>query len=108
MKNNFSKELKKIVAQIVKKYKPEKIILFGSYAYGKPKESSDVDLVIIKKSKKRFGARLFEVARFINSSLGTDILVYTPEEWKRGLKEDYYFFKEIQNKGKVIYEKSRS
>lgn len=47
------KEIKKITGQIVEKYKPEKIILFGSWAYGKPKENSDIDLMVIKKNKKK-------------------------------------------------------
>jgi len=100
-------EVKKIVEQIVKNYNPEKVILFGSFAYGKPKKDSDVDLLIIKRTRKRFGARLFEVAKFIKSELGTDILVYTPKEWEEGLKKKYYFFQEINQKGKILYEKSK-
>lgn len=101
------KEIKKITNQIVKKYKPEKIILFGSYAWGKPTENSDVDLFIIKKTDKKFGSRLFDVARVINSEMGTDALVYTPKEWEDGLEKKYYFFKEINDKGKLIYEKHK-
>ena len=47
------KEIQRITDHIVKKYKPEKVILFGSYAWGKPTEDSDVDLFIVKKSRKR-------------------------------------------------------
>lgn len=43
------KEIKKIIQQIVEKYEPEKIILFGSFGRGKPTKNSDVDLFIIKK-----------------------------------------------------------
>ncbi|MGB2762179.1 MAG: nucleotidyltransferase domain-containing protein [Minisyncoccales bacterium] len=62
MKQSFSKnlkktkqelEIKKITRQIVRNYKPEKIILFGSFAWGKPHKWSDVDLFIIKESQKR-------------------------------------------------------
>ncbi len=107
IKKRIQAEIDKIVKQIVKKYKPEKIILFGSFASGKPKENSDVDLLVIKKTKKRFGARLFEVAKIIDSEIGTDILVYTPKEWERGLARNYYFFKEINDKGEIVYEKCR-
>jgi len=103
----YQKEIKKITQQIVKNYKPEKIILFGSFAYGKPKENSDVDLLVIKKTRKKFGSRLFEVAKVIDSDMGTDILVYTPTEWEKGLKRNYYFFKEINDKGKLVYEKCK-
>ena len=99
-KTKVNQEIKKITGQIVKNYEPEKIILFGSYAYGKPSLSSDVDLLVIKKTRKRFGSRLFDVAKIISSEMGTDILVYTPKEWSSGLEKDYYFFKEINNKGK--------
>lgn len=99
------KEVKKIVDQIVKAYRPEKIILFGSFASGKPKENSDVDLVVIKKTKERFTARLLKIAGVIKSSLGADILVYTPKEWRDALEEENYFIKEIAQKGKLVYAK---
>ena len=102
---SVKKEITKIVDQIAKNYKPEKIIIFGSFAYGKPKENSDVDLVVIKKTKKRFIKRLFEVCQYVKSRLGTDILVYTPKEWKEALEEENYFIKEISQKGTVIYER---
>ena len=104
-KKSYQREIKKITEQIVKKYKPEKIILFGSFAYGKPKENSDVDLLLIKKTKEKFLKRIFEVAKIIRSSLGTDTLVYTPKEWSQALKEENYFIKEINQKGRLIYAK---
>lgn len=102
---NNKKEVEKIINQIVKKYKPEKIILFGSFASGKTKENSDVDLLVIKKTKDRFTTRLFKIAEIIKSSLGTDILVYTPKEWKSALEEENYFIEEINKKGKLVYAK---
>lgn len=99
------KEIKKIVEQIVKGYKPEKVILFGSFASGSPKENSDVDLVVIKKTKVRFIERLKEIAKIVKSWTAFDILVYTPREWQEALKEGNYFIEEITKTGKVIYEK---
>jgi predicted nucleotidyltransferase len=89
----YQKEIKKIVDQIVRNYKPERIILFGSFACGKIKENSDVDLAVIKKTKERFTTRLLKVAGMIKSSLGTDILVYTPKEWNETLKRRKLFYK---------------
>lgn len=103
LKAIYKKEIKKIIQQIKEKYNPEKIILFGSFAYGQIEEDSDVDLVVIKKTKERFVQRLMKVAGMIKSSLGTDILVYTPQEWREALKEEDYFIKEIAQKGKVVY-----
>jgi len=106
-KGVYQKEIKKIIQQIKERYQPEKIILFGSFVYGKPKENSDVDLLVIKKTKKRLGWRLFEVAKVIDSEWGTDILVYTPQEWEERLRKKHYFFKEINEKGNLVYEKNR-
>ena len=97
------KEIKKIVKQITKNYKQEKIFLFGSFAFGKSKENSDVDLLVIKKTKQSFPARLIEVSDTVSSILGTDILVYTPKEWKEALEEENYFIKEITQKSKLVY-----
>lgn len=99
------KEIKKIVDQIVKDYKPEKVILFGSFASGKPKENSDVDLVVIKKTKTKFIERLKKIAKIVKSWEAFDILIYTPKEWQNALEEGNYFIEEITKTGKVVYEK---
>ncbi|MDP3244146.1 MAG: nucleotidyltransferase domain-containing protein [bacterium] len=103
-----NKEVKKIVEKIRKDYKPEKIILFGSYAWGKPTPDSDVDLLIIKNTKKTGR----DVSMAINKSIfprmiPLDILVYTPFEIKKKIKEDKnLFLEDIINNGKVLYAKS--
>jgi predicted nucleotidyltransferase len=98
-------EIKKIVDQIVKNYRPQKIILFGSRARGKAKTSSDIDLAVIKKTKDNFIERLKKIAKIVKTWEAVDILVYTPKEWEKNLKENHYFFKEIEKTGKVLYEK---
>lgn len=107
-KKVYQKELNKIVNTLAIKYQPEKIILFGSYARGRPRQNSDVDLAVIKSTQKRFIERLKIVSNLIRSPLGTDILVYTPAEWKESLKGGDYFVKEILKTGKVVYGKSKS
>ena len=101
------KEIKKITDQIVKKYKPEKIILFGSYAWGKPTENSDVDLFIVKKSKKRRIDRGRELRRMLfgNDFPAMDVLIYTPKELEKRISMEDFFIKEILSKGKVFYDK---
>lgn len=101
-------EIQRITKQIVKKYKPEKIILFGSYAWGKPTEDSDVDLFIVKNSKKKRWKREYELRLklFGNKFPPLDLLIYTPKEVQKRINmyEDF-FIKEILNKGKVLYAK---
>ncbi|MFH0830571.1 MAG: nucleotidyltransferase domain-containing protein [Parcubacteria group bacterium] len=99
----------KAIIEALKPYGPQKVILFGSYAWGKPTASSDVDLFIIKRSKKRKIDRMLDVSRLLYlSPLPVDALVYTPEEIKRRLVMGDKFVTRIVREGKVIYEKKRS
>ena len=99
------KEIENITKQIVKKYKPEKIILYGSFAYGKPKSNSDIDLLIIKKTNKRKVERIKEILMKIKSDLPLEPLVYSPKECRERLNLGDFFFLDIFKKGKVLYEK---
>lgn len=99
-------ELQRIVIRVITEYKPEKIILFGSLAHGKVHNDSDIDLVIIKKTKKRFWDRQKEIARLVKPRLACDMLVYTPTEWQKAIDEDRPMFKaEMADKGRVIYDR---
>ena len=89
-------------------YDPEKVIVFGSYARGDIDEYSDIDLVIIKKTKKRFLQRLIEVAKLIDNELGNvDVLVYTPAEFERMIEYENSFIETVLKEGKIIYEKNK-
>jgi len=106
MKITFS-QIKKIAQKIAQKYKPEKIILFGSFAWGKPKKDSDVDFLIIKNTRKNFLKRQMEVRRIIKGEIPVDILVHTPKEIERRLKLGDFFYKKIIKKGRCLYEKPK-
>lgn len=105
--NQFKKEIKKITKDIIRKYKPEKIILFGSFAWGKPTRDSDVDLLIIKKTRKKWLERQIEVGKIIDGEIATDTLIHTPSEIKRRLELGDFFYQNILKKGKLLYEKSK-
>ena len=104
-KKPYQKEIKKITQQIVEKYKPEKIILFGSFASGKPGPHSDVDLLIIKRTNQPKVERIKEILMKIESELSLEPLVYNPKEIKTRLSLGDFFFQDIFKKGKVLYEK---
>ncbi|MEA3344448.1 MAG: nucleotidyltransferase domain-containing protein [Patescibacteria group bacterium] len=100
----YQKEIEKIIKQIREKYKPEKIILYGSFANGDPTKDSDVDLFIIKRTKKERTKRHLEIDRmFLDRVVPLDILVYTPQEIKKRLILGDFFIKNIINHGKVLY-----
>lgn len=94
-------KVKEIVDQL-KPYNPEKIILFGSYAYGKPGEYSDVDLIVVKKTNKSFHERQIEARMLLQTDTPLDIFVFTPEEYEKH-KNTNLFLKEVSTKGKVVY-----
>src|SRR5574341_1080583 len=75
--------IKGIVKKLREQYAPEKIILFGSYAYGNPRPDSDIDLLIIKDTNERFIDRWFTVRQILSAPqlfVGLDTLVVTPAE----------------------------
>ncbi|HHW01693.1 MAG TPA: nucleotidyltransferase domain-containing protein [Thermoanaerobacterales bacterium] len=103
-KQRLEKELSKIVSTLIEKYDPLKIILFGSLATGNIHEYSDIDLVVIKNTTKNFYDRLEEMVDLLKKDVGTDIIVYTPEEAKELEESDMFFREEVIKKGKVLYE----
>jgi len=95
-----------LVDRIKEKYEPEKIILFGSYAYGKPDKSSDIDLLIIKDTDKPFYKRWAEVCRIVSDlryCIPFSPFVFTPNEWENKIEKHDPFFLEILEKGKILY-----
>ena len=94
------------VEKIKKEYQPEKIILFGSYAYGEPSPDSDLDLFIIKQTDKERRERFVEVKRLVydpKRKVAVSPLVYTPKEVKDMLSLGDDFVNEILEKGVVLY-----
>jgi len=104
MELDFKKEIQNITRQIIEKYKPEKIILFGSAVRGEPSLDSDVDFLIIKKETPFYGAdRIRELSRIIDRNVSVDLLIYRPEEFQKRLQMGDPFLKSILKEGKVLY-----
>lgn len=93
IRNNIVKALRKIK----QRYKPEKMILFGSFARGDYNEASDVDVLMIKKSNKRFIDRSEDVLALSDGKIQLEPIVYTPEEFKK--IKDRNFIKTILKEG---------
>ena len=98
--------IQKIVERLVAEYPPQKIILFGSYAYGQPGPDSDIDLLIIKTTADEFLERLCTVRRVTvgtHPSVPFDPIVLTPTELEDRLEAGDQFLREIVDKGEVLY-----
>lgn len=95
-----------IVGKIIREYQPAKVILFGSHAYGEPRDDSDIDLLIIKNTDKRPIDRWVEVKRLLrnpNRTVPVSPFVYTEQEIEDRTAIKDFFIKEIFEKGEVLY-----
>jgi predicted nucleotidyltransferase len=102
-KINIQKEIEYITSQIVQKYKPQKVILFGSAVSGKFTPDSDLDFFIIKDDPRSGGERIYDVLGMFEHNVAIDVLVYTPNEIEKCVSWGDPFVKNILSSGKVIY-----
>jgi predicted nucleotidyltransferase len=104
MDATIQREVENITGQIIDKYQPEKIILFGSAASDEMDADSDADFLIIKADTPYYGAdRIRQLSRLIKRNIPVDFLIYRPDEFKKRLEMGDPFLKLIVEQGKVIY-----
>ncbi len=99
----LQRNLDRILDALKTHYHPDKVIVFGSMASGNVTEASDLDLLIVKETDKRFFDRVKEVVSLCDYDVGVDFLVYTPRELTEEMKDNPFVRDEIISKGKVIY-----
>jgi len=72
--------IRDVVKQVAEKFNPDQIILFGSYANGKPRPESDVDLLVIMETPLRNVEQAIQIGRAIDYHFGLDLLVRRPQQ----------------------------
>jgi uncharacterized protein len=92
-----------LAARIAREFKPEKIVLFGSYAYGHPTSDSDVDLLVILKFDGKPVRKAIEIRNRVNPRLPLDLLVRTPEQIANRIVQNDWFMREILERGRTLY-----
>ena len=104
------KELERIRSLLVTRYRPEKIIVFGSVAEELASESadvvhewSDIDLLVVKRTRARFLDRIREVLDVVQSRVGLNVLVYTPEELALESDANFFIRDEVLGRGRVLF-----
>jgi predicted nucleotidyltransferase len=95
--------IRRFARDIAERFHPVKIIMFGSYAYGTPHAESDVDLLVIMPAYDVVNQAIRICCAF-KYPFSLDLIVRTPKQIERGLKQDNWFLREIVEKGKVLYE----
>ncbi len=97
-------QIRKFAAEVARRFKPRKIILFGSYAYGRPTEDSDVDLLVIMSGRGRPQDKAIRIRRAVDADFPMDLIVRTPAEVRRRLSWGDSFLQEVVQKGVALYE----
>jgi predicted nucleotidyltransferase len=97
-------EIETIVKQLIQKYRPSKIILFGSAARGEYQKVNDLDFLILKQDVPSRGLdRMRELDDLIDRNMAVDMLVYRPDEFEHRIKLGDPFVKRILSEGRVLY-----
>ncbi len=95
------KAIDQVVEQIVEKFKPQKIILFGSYARGNPRPESDVNLLVME-TPLRESKQSLEIRRHLNVMFGLDLIVHTPKRLKERVDMGDWFLRDVLTEGKIL------
>jgi predicted nucleotidyltransferase len=95
--------IRRFARKIAERFHPERIILFGSYAYGQPHEESDVDLLVIMPTRNEIDQSV-RIENSFERDFALDLIVRTPFHVRQGLRDGDWFLREVMQKGIVLYE----
>src|SRR3954462_911578 len=96
--------IRRFARQVATCFEPTQIILFGSYAYGTPHADSDVDILVVMRTRNQLD-QAYKIRCAVSAPFPMDLIVRTPHSMKWRLAEGELFLTEIVTKGKVLYEK---
>jgi predicted nucleotidyltransferase len=96
--------IRNVTRQIVQQFHPQKVILFGSYAYGQPTKDSDADLLVVMDTDESPLHMAAEIAAAIEHPFPLDIVVRTPVEFASAVHRRGVFATEVATKGITLYE----
>lgn len=104
IQDRYERELGRIVQQIVHGYGPERVLVFGSAARGDVGEDSDIDLLVVKRTPKRWIERGVEAMLVVDTAVPLDIVVYTPEEFEERTRSSDPNFREMLAQARTVYD----
>src|SRR5438876_176101 len=96
--------IRRFARQVAERFDPEKIILFGSQAYGQPHADSDVDILVVMPARNQLDQAV-RIELACDPPFPLDIIVRTPKNMKWRLEEGDSFLREVVSRGKILYEK---
>src|SRR5207244_2955550 len=98
-------EIRRFAREVAERFEPDKIILFGSHAYGTPHADSDVDILVVMPARNEIDQAI-RIDRQTDPPFPLDLIVRTPKTLAWRLQEGDSFLREIVTRGKVLYEKN--
>ncbi len=96
--------IQKLCTQIVDRFRPDKVILFGSYAWGTPSYHSDIDLLVVMPFSESIHKQTVKIRQELSSEFPLDLLVRTPKQIQDRVDINDFFMKKIVDQGKILYE----
>jgi predicted nucleotidyltransferase len=97
--------IRRFAREVAERFEPEKIILFGSYAYGRPHADSDVDILVVMPTRNELDQAV-KICLAVEYHFPLDLLVRTPKNLLWRLAEGDSFLREVMDRGKVLYERT--
>jgi uncharacterized protein len=99
--------IRDVSERIAQQFAPDRIILFGSYAYGSPNEGSDVDLLVVMPFEGKPYRKAAEIAAAVHAGFPLDILARRPDDVERRYREADPLIREVLDRGRVLYDRHR-
>jgi len=97
-------DIQEMALQIARRFQPERIILFGSHAWGTPGVDSDVDLLVVLPFDGKGFWKSLEILNCIDPPFAVDLLARRPDDTARRYAEGDPLIREALDKGRVLYE----
>jgi predicted nucleotidyltransferase len=98
------REIQAFVDQVVRRFRPAKVILFGSYAWGRPTEDSDVDLMLIMPHRGPSARTATQIRLACPRAFPMDLIVRTPAEVRRRIRMGDQLLRQVTSNGVVLHE----
>jgi predicted nucleotidyltransferase len=100
-----AKTIRNLTGRIVREFNPEKVILFGSLAYGRPREDSDIDLLVILPFEGSSFRKSLDILNRLDPHFPIDLIARRPDETTRRYDQGDPLIREALDRGKVLYER---
>lgn len=101
-------KIRAFVDEVVRRFQPERVVLFGSYAYGRPDADSDVDLLVVMRHQGAGAEQAARIRHVVRSGFPLDLIVRSPANIRQRVKMGDSFIREILEKGQVLHEARRA